>query len=77
MSRIQAHLIFSIQIMCTTTQHVVNIMTLKKINILEYALGRGGGGDKKEYSLYAFINVDNCEQPLTCLIINASLTSAS
>ena len=51
MSRIQAHLIFSIQIffkyMCTTTQYVVNIMTLKKINILEYPLGRGEGVIKK------------------------------
>ena len=55
--------------MCTTTQHVVNIMTLKKINILEYALGRGRGVIKKSraYSLYVFINVDNnyCERPLT------------
>ena len=51
--------------MCTTTQHGVNIMTLQKINILEYALERGEGGHKKEYSLYAFINVDNCERPLT------------
>ena len=37
-------------------------MTLKKINILEYAFGEGV--NKKEYSLYAFINVDNCERPL-------------
>ena len=50
--------------MCTTTQYFVNIMTLKNQH-LEYALGRGGGGNKKEYSLYAFINVDNCERPLT------------
>ena len=27
-------------------------------------MGEGGGGHKKEYSLYAFINVDNCERPL-------------
>ena len=47
-----------------TTQHVVNIMAFKKINILEYALEGGGGGHKKEYSLYAFKNVDNCERPL-------------
>ena len=40
-------------------------MTLKRINILEYALGEGEGVNKKEYSLYAFINVDNCERPLT------------
>ena len=50
------------------TVHVgVNIMTLKKINILEYALGRGL---IKEYSLYAFINVDNCEQPLRTIQIS-------
>ena len=41
------------------------IMTLKKINILEYAFGEGGGGHQKAYAVYAFINVDNCERPLT------------
>ena len=41
-------------------------MTLKKINILEYALQEGGGGGhSKAYSMYAFINVDNCERPLS------------
>ena len=39
-------------------------MTLKKINILEYAFGEGGGGHQKAYAVYAFINVDNCERPL-------------
>ena len=63
MSTIRAHLIFSIQIMCTTTKHVVNIVTLKKSTFLSTLWG-GGGGHKKEYPLYAFINVDNCERPL-------------
>ena len=40
-------------------------MTLTKINILEYALREGGGGHSKAYSMYAFINVDNCERPLS------------
>ena len=40
-------------------------MTLTKINILEYAFGEGGGGHQKAYAVYAFINVDNCERPLT------------
>ena len=38
-------------------------MTLKKINILEYAFGEGG--HQKAYAVYAFINVDNCERPLS------------
>ena len=46
--------------------HVVTKnMTLKKINILEYAFGEGGGGHQKAYAVYAFINVDNCERPLS------------
>ena len=36
----------------------------EKINILEYAFGEGGGGNRKAYAVYAFINVDNCERPL-------------
>ena len=40
-------------------------MTLKKTNILEYAFGEGGGGNQKAYAVYAFINVDNCERPLS------------
>ena len=40
-------------------------MTLKKINILEYAFGEGGGGHQKAYAVYALINVDNCERPLS------------
>ena len=39
-------------------------MTLKKINILEYAFGEGGGDHQKAYAVYAFINVDNCERPV-------------
>ena len=39
----------------------------KKINILEYAFGEGGGGHQKAYAVYAFINVDNCERPLMVL----------
>ena len=40
----------------------VNIMTLKKKH---FRVCFGEGGNKKEYSLYAFINVDNCERPLS------------
>ena len=40
----------------------------KKINILEYAFGEGGGGHQKAYAVYAFINVDNCERPLSIFI---------
>ena len=42
-SRIRAHLIFSIQIFFK----YMYIMTLKKINILEYPLGRGEGSQKR------------------------------
>ena len=37
----------------------------EKIDILEYAFGEGEGGYQKAYALYAFINVDNCERPLS------------
>ena len=53
-------------------------MTLKKINILEYAFGEGGGGHQKAYAVYAFINVDNCERPLTVganMCVNFSIHS--
>ena len=50
--------------MCTTTQHVVNIMTLKKNQHFRVRFGEREGVIKKEYSLYAFINVDNRERPL-------------
>ena len=43
----------------------VNKYDFEKINILEYAFGDGGGGHQKAYAVYAFINVDNCERPLT------------
>ena len=41
------------------------IYDFEKINILEYAFGEGGGGLQKAYAVYAFINVDNCERPLS------------
>ena len=34
----------------------------KKINILEYAFGEGGGGHQKAYAVYAFINVTHLHQ---------------
>ena len=43
----------------------VNKYDFEKINILKYAFGEGGGGHQKAYAVYAFINVDNCERPLT------------
>ena len=48
-------------------------MTLKKINILEYAFGEGGGGHQKAYAVYAFINVDNCERPLTSSVVSCGV----
>ena len=42
-----------------------NKYDFEKINILEYAFGQGGGGHQKAYAVYAFINVDNCERPLS------------
>ena len=45
----------------------VNKYDFEKINILEYAFGEGGGGHQKAYAVYAFINVDNCERPLSRL----------
>ena len=49
----------------------VNKYDFEKVNILEYAFGEGGGGHQKAYAVYAFINVDNCERPLTlhCLYL--------
>ena len=49
----------------------VNKYDFEKINILEYAFGEGGGGHQKAYAVYAFINVDNCERPLTITYIHA------
>ena len=46
----------------------------EKINILEYAFGEGGGGNRKAYAVYAFINVDNCERPLTTSIHSTKKT---
>ena len=50
-------------------QVAVNKYYFKKINILEYAFGEGGGGHQKAYAVYAFINVDNCERPLTVIYL--------
>ena len=50
-------------------------MTLKKINILEYAFGEGGGGHQKAYAVYAFINVDNCERPLSWQVHHCFLSA--
>ena len=52
-------------------------MTLKKINFLEYAFGEGGGGHQKAYAVYAFINVDNCERPLTQQAISDGLLTGA
>ena len=30
--------------------------------------GGGGGGHQKAYAVYAFINVDNCERPLSLMV---------
>ena len=45
----------------------VNKYDFEKINILEYAFGEGGGGQQKAYAVYAFINVDNYERPLSAI----------
>ena len=42
----------------------VNNCDFDKINILAYALGERGGVIQKR-TLYAFINADNCERPLS------------
>ena len=47
----------------------VNKYDFEKINILEYAFGEGGGGHQKAYAVYAFINVDNCERPLSMPLV--------
>ena len=39
----------------------------KNQHFLAYAFGEGGGGHQKAYAVYAFINVDNCERPLSNL----------
>ena len=51
----------------------VNKYDFEKINILEYAFGEGGGCHQKAYAVYAFINVDNCERPLTWHAIRVTL----
>ena len=50
---------------------VVNKYDFEKINILEYAFGEGVI-NQKAYAVYAFINVDNCERPLTCVALGIS-----
>ena len=52
-------------------QVAVNKYDFEKINILEYAFGEEGGGHQKAYAVYAFVNVDNCERPLTSLTIES------
>ena len=42
---------------------LINI-NLKTFYILEYAFGEGRG-NQKAYAVYVFINVDNCERPLS------------
>ena len=67
MSRIRAHLIFSMQITCEQQLSTLLILWLYKKN-RQFTVRFGeGGGHKKEYSLYAFINVDSCERPLSAL----------
>ena len=55
----------------------VNEYDFVKINILEYAFGEGGGGHQEAYAVYAFVNVDNCERPLTSNIITEEITDES
>ena len=38
-----------------------------KINIFVVRFKEGEGGSKKEYSLYARENVENCERPLSAV----------
>ena len=62
---------------CRWCMLLLNMTLMKKINILEYAFGEGGGGHQKAYALYAFINVDNCERPLrqnSCLFTSTRIT---
>ena len=33
----------------------------------------GGGGHQKAYAVYAFINVDNCERPLSLTVLNLNV----
>ena len=51
----------------------VNKYDFEQINSLEYAFGEGGGGHQKAYAVYAFINVDNCERPLSIVTIISSV----
>ena len=40
-------------------------MTLKNNQHFRVRFWGGGGGHQKAYVVYAFINVDNCERPLS------------
>ena len=44
--------------------HCIFIPGSPKSTFSKYCFGREGGGHKKEYSLYAFDNVDNYGRPL-------------
>ena len=37
----------------------------------------GGGGNQKAYAVYAFVNVDNCERPLSKHTVYNQCTSCS
>ena len=43
--------------------------TLKKNQHFRVRFWGGGGGNQKAYAVYAFINVDNCERPLSSAIL--------
>ena len=44
--------------------NIAKISSTRKIGVIQYAFGEGGGGHQKAYAVYAFINVDNCERSL-------------
>ena len=43
----------------------------------KYAFGRGGGGHKKEYAVYARENDDNYGRPLTDYVLKADTAATS
>ena len=49
---------------CTLFKNQHFMLITNKSTFYSTLLGMGGGGLAKEYSLYAFINVDNFERPL-------------
>ena len=48
-------------------------MTLKKNLHFRVRFWGGGGGHQRAYAVYAFINVDNCERPLSQIVFNTFL----